>query len=191
MPRPRKLFVRCGDRFGRLTAVREFTTPITAPSLLAAGRKSGPWAAFCRCDCGGEATVLLTNLFAGRQISCGCYHVERSTDLLTKVHLSQITHGLSKHEHYRRWYSMINRCEDPRSRSYPNYGQRGISVADEWHDPAIFINYLVTVLGPRPDGFSMDRIDNDGNYEPGNIRWADWFTQNRNQRPRRRKQVAA
>jgi hypothetical protein len=191
MPRPRIRFVRCGDRFGRLTAVREFTLPVTAPSLLALGRTTGPWAAFCRCDCGGETTVLLDNLFKGRQISCGCYKVERAASRLADVHRAQVTHGLSKHEHYRRWYQMIKRCEDPDSKSYPNYGQRGISVADEWHDPAVFIDYLDTHLGPLPAGYTLDRIANDGNYEPGNVRWADWFTQNRNQRPRRRRQVAA
>ncbi|WP_329308320.1 hypothetical protein [Streptomyces microflavus] len=174
--------MKAGDRFGRLSVLRETRMPVTAPSMIAAGRKTGPVAAICQCDCGAEATVLLDNLRMGRQISCGCFHVEGATRRLSQVHRAQVTHGLSEHEHFPRWQGMLRRCEDPRSKSYRYYGAKGVSVCPEWHDPAVFIEYLADTLGARPAGHTLDRIDVEGNYEPGNVRWADWSTQNKNKR---------
>lgn len=77
---------------------------------------------------------------------------------------------------------MMTRCYNPASPNYKNYGGRGITVWPQWHDSRVFLDYLDTVLGPPPEGHSIDRIDNDGNYEPGNLRWADRATQRRNQR---------
>jgi hypothetical protein len=78
---------------------------------------------------------------------------------------------------------MVRRCEDPADRAYHNYGGRGIAVCPEWRDdPAVFVAYLRDTLGPCPDGHSLDRIDNDGDYEPGNVRWVDAVTQRHNQR---------
>lgn len=85
---------------------------------------------------------------------------------------------------------MMQRCYQPTHKQFAGYGGRGILVAEEWHDAAAFISHLEETLGPRPHGHSLDRIDNDGDYEPGNIRWADWFVQNNNRRrakPRSRK----
>jgi NUMOD3 motif len=84
------------------------------------------------------------------------------------------------------WYSILHRCLNPNSRAYRNYGGRGITVYDEWLDPWTFFNYLDNELGPRPAGLWLDRIDNDGNYEPGNLRWANPLEQRRNQRERER-----
>ena len=93
------------------------------------------------------------------------------------------THGLCSHPLYQTWYSMLQRCYSPKSINYKNYGDRGITVCDEWKgSPEPFFSYLDEALGPRPEGFSLDRIDNDGNYEPGNLRWADWSTQMANRR---------
>lgn len=75
---------------------------------------------------------------------------------------------------------MLRRCEDSDNKSYPRYGGRGIAVCGEWHDVAVFIAWIEANIGPRPDGMSIDRIDNDGNYEPGNVRWATRSQQQRN-----------
>ena len=80
---------------------------------------------------------------------------------------------------------MLNRCENPDSRSYGNYGGRGISVYPDWHDVTAGVAWIDAKLGPRPEGCSLDRIDNDGNYEPGNVRWATALQQAGNRRTRR------
>jgi hypothetical protein len=95
------------------------------------------------------------------------------------------THGLKHHKHYMRWLAMRARCRLPRSKGFHRYGGRGIRVCDEWNRSAeAFITYLDTALGPCPEGYTLDRIDNDGNYEPGNVRWADGSTQAQNRAPR-------
>lgn len=76
---------------------------------------------------------------------------------------------------------MLERCENPEHHKYPRYGGRGIAVCEEWHDVRNFINYLETELGPRPAAHSLDRINNDGDYEPGNMRWASPSMQCANQ----------
>jgi len=76
---------------------------------------------------------------------------------------------------------MIHRCENPTDSRYKSYGARGITVCERWHDIRLFVQDI-ELLGPRPKGYSMDRIDNDGNYEPGNIRWASASEQNKNRR---------
>ena len=90
------------------------------------------------------------------------------------------THGMTGTPEYRAWKDMLGRCRNSRHRQYPNYGGRGIRVCDEWlHDFVAFYNHV----GPRPSArHSIDRIDNDGNYEPGNVRWATRKMQNANMR---------
>jgi hypothetical protein len=137
----------------------------------------------CKCNCisGTEKIVsVATDLTSGSVRSCGC--------LRRELHL---THGLSNHPLYRTWAGIIKRCTDPSNSAYPNYGGRGIKVCERWLDLATFIEDIEREIGPRPEvltasgwpEYSLDRYpDNDGNYEPGNVRWADQHTQKINQR---------
>ena len=93
------------------------------------------------------------------------------------------THGQAKHPLYWTWNAMLQRCENPRSAGYRNYGARGIAVCERWHDIRLFIEDIERDLGARPEGMSIDRYpDNDGNYEPGNVRWATALQQAQNRR---------
>lgn len=92
------------------------------------------------------------------------------------------THGLSRHPLYGTWWMMITRCENPRYSRYRDYGGRGIAVCAEWHDVAVFIAWIEQNLGPRPPRRTLDRINNNGNYEPGNVRWATGREQQANSR---------
>lgn len=134
-----------GQRFGRLVASR-----------LVMGRKYTTWA--CVCDCGAECEALSTNLVRGRTASCGCFWREQ---ICRK-------HGPDTSAERNSWKKMLQRCTDPENISYEYYGGKGILVCERW---AEFSNFLSDV-GARPSArHSIGRIDNDGNYEPGNVRW--------------------
>jgi len=123
-------------------------------------------------------------LRAWAQTDEGRAHIDRMAK--SPERLARATkHGLWKHPLYKTWVSMIHRCHDTGDVAYPRYGGRGISVCPAWRDDvAAFIAWMDANLGPRPEGQSLDRIDNDGNYEPGNLRWATSSEQRRNQRAR-------
>src|SRR5690349_13055815 len=91
----------------------------------------------------------------------------------------ETTHGMSHTPTYRVWQAMIRRCSSPNDKTRNLYGGRGIQVCERWRDFANFYRDM----GPRPDGLTLDRINVDGNYEPGNCRWATYSEQNRNRRP--------
>jgi hypothetical protein len=181
MSPPKKLAVIPGQKFGRLTVVEE--TRKALPS-----RPGGKRAALCRCDCGTELVVTLSHLTSGRTPSCGCKRRERGHMLADTGLLASwprpTTHGLASHPLYHTYWNMLNRCEDPSRKDYHNYGGRGITVCAEWHDLTTFITSIEASIGPRPEGMTLDRIDVNGDYEPGNVQWATWEQQAGNRRPR-------
>ncbi|WP_199570603.1 hypothetical protein [Streptomyces murinus] len=124
----------------------------------------------CRCDCGNDHSLLFKEW--GRTQSCGCLRNERSAERLTR-------HGHKSSPLYASWAQMIQRCTNPDHKQWANYGGRGITVCERWLD---FPNFLAD-MGERPAGLTLDRIDNNRSYEPGNCRWADVSTQNSNRRP--------
>jgi Staphylococcus phage HNH endonuclease len=98
-----------------------------------------------------------------------------------------VHHAMSGHPLLQTWYNMLARCQNPEHDGYHNYGGRGIQVHPDWRDdPRPFIEWLLANLGPRPDGMTLDRINNDGNYEPGNLRWATHAQQAANRRTTRK-----
>jgi hypothetical protein len=114
------------------------------------------------------------NLKKGGSQSCGCIANEKTSK-------RSRTHGMSRTTVHSKWMSMIQRCTNALEAAYPNYGGRGIRVCDEWlNDFQAFYDHVSTLPHFGEKGRSLDRIDNDGNYEPGNVRWATRTEQQRN-----------
>jgi hypothetical protein len=142
----------------RLTFVR--TTGKNAPS--------GHALAEYLCACGSRVTKRRAFVESGKTRSCGCLKAEGTRK----------THGQKGSRTYETWKAMRQRCLNPRNPSYPRYGGRGITICDRWLS---FENFL-TDMGERPEGKSLDRINNDLGYSPNNCRWATNKEQSRNRR---------
>lgn len=152
-----------GQTFGRLTVV----------SLLPNRSKSGNKKWRCRCSCGKWAPAVVgSQLSSGKTKSCGCLRIENGS----RAGKASRVHGLSEqagNAHYTRWAGIKQRTGNPRAAGYSNYGGRGIKMYQPWCESFImFKNWIDKNLGPCPDGFSLDRIDNDKGYAPHNLRWA-------------------
>lgn len=154
--------------YGRLTAQR----PLNAKPRQASHQL---W--LCLCACGTEAVVRADHLLSGHTSSCGC--VQR--EIAAVIHT---THGHSlegtRSPTYQSWRSMRERCEIAAHPHYQRYGGRGIRVCERWLGPEGFANFLRD-MGERPSGkHSIDRIDNEGNYEPSNCKWSTMAQQHQN-----------
>lgn len=134
----------------------------------------------CRCECGTEWVVRSDKLRFGDVVSCGCWAAEKFVEWTKNNPSPSFVHGLSRTPEWRAWYQARARCTDDRLPHWPNYGGRGITMCQEWMDDFLaFYDHI----GPKPSSeLSLDRIDNDGNYEPGNVRWATRTEQNNNKR---------
>jgi hypothetical protein len=155
-----------GQRFGRWCVIAYAGTN---------KRRSAQWE--CACACGAHGIVDGWHLRSGQSQSCGCLQREL-------VRVRSTKHGMSNSPEYYSWQSMKQRCSKSYATSYKYYGALGISYCEDWHSFIGFFAYM----GVRPAGCSLDRIDPNGNYKPGNCRWADAKQQRQNRRlPKRRR----
>lgn len=151
--------INTGDRYGSLVIIKEIDEHICPNG----DRKRK---VLCQCDCGNTTTSMLSHLRGDKATSCGC---------------TRNKHNLSRHPLYRVRQSMIQKCYNPKDRSAKYYSERGIIICDEWINSFMaFYNWSITNGWKR--GLTIDRINNDGNYEPSNCRWTTPLVQANNQR---------
>lgn len=142
--------------------------------LLVLQKDQAPQRYVCQCECGNIISVHYTNLSNGRQKSCGCLRLKKTIQRNT-------THNQRYTRLYAIWKAMKQRCLNPNSKSYSNYGKRGIKICEEWLNNYQSF-YTWSINNGYKEDLTIDRINNDGNYEPSNCRWVDRLTQCNNTR---------
>lgn len=156
-----------GVKFGRLVVLRKDPETITSKVIR--------WV--CLCECGKSHNTTAGNLKKGHVQSCGCYKID-------KAKTNTLKHGHTAGGHtrfsgaYKSWAKMRERVISETCVNYDDYGGRGITIAPEWDS----FEQFYKDMGPRPQGFSIERVDNQGMYEKGNCIWADRFIQANNKR---------
>ena len=150
-------------KFGKLEVIKYYGS-----------NKNGRALWLCKCECGNMKVVVGNSLLNKATISCGCYNKEQARERRTK-------HSMSYSKLYKVWGGMKTRCYNKNFVYYRNYGGRGIKICDEWlTNFLLFYNWAIN--NGYEEGLTIDRINNDGDYEPSNCRWITRAEQNRNQR---------
>ena len=163
------------QKYGMLTIV---SVLIPARGTKTERYPIGPmiWLVDCVCDCGGfRRNVKINSLITNHVRSCGCLHNTKKK------------HGLARHPLYPHYAAMVDRCTSESNKGWKDYGGRGIRVCSEWMDANNGLALFISHMGEKPKGrrVSIDRIDNDGDYKPGNVRWATPKLQGSNRRTNR------
>ena len=163
--------ISIGMRVGRLVVVS-----IAEPRRIS-GKLRKYW--LCKCLCGVSKEIIERSLIVGDAVSCGCYSRERAKTLNQPRH-GQATRRTGVSPEYRAWAKLKERCFNKNVKQWNDYGGRGISVCTEWRES---FESFYRHVGRRPSNkHSIDRINNNGDYEPGNVRWATKVEQRRNRR---------
>lgn len=155
----RKTTVTVGQKYNRLTVTERAGNDRSNHAL---------W--FCLCDCGKSIIVSSDKLKNGNTKSCGCLKSEKSAETINKYRSPHKSHGLSRTRIHNIWKGMKNRCYNKSNHKYKYYGGRGITVCDEWKNNFKAFYEWAMSHGYRDD-LTIDRIKNDGNYEPSNCQW--------------------